>query len=62
MHFAREHDVNLILDVVDTDRSPAIALYERLGWKLLGDRPASWLRPDGARPQLRLYAFRPDTH
>lgn len=62
MHFARERDLNLLLDVVDRDRSPAIALYERLGWKLLGDRAAGWVQSDGVRPQLRLYAFPPYTH
>jgi GNAT superfamily N-acetyltransferase len=56
MRFARERDMGLVLDVVDSERSPAIALYEYLGWQLAGRRPAGWITAEGVRPQLRLYA------
>lgn len=53
--YATERGLGLVLDVIDENRSAAIALYERRGWQLVGLHPASWMTPDGARPQLRLY-------
>ncbi len=55
--YATEHGLGLVLDVIDESRSAAIALYERGGWQLVGVHPASWMTPDGARPQLRLYVL-----
>ncbi|MBM7805920.1 ribosomal protein S18 acetylase RimI-like enzyme [Geodermatophilus bullaregiensis] len=51
---AAAEDVALVLDVV-ADAAPAIALYERLGWSLVGTRPADWTTPAGHRPLLRAY-------
>jgi GNAT superfamily N-acetyltransferase len=55
---ARERDLGLVLDVVDEPGSAAIALYERLGWQLVGQRAADWVTPDGVRPRVRLYVLR----
>ena len=55
MTFASEQGLSLVLDVVHERRPAAIRLYERLGWKLVGQRPDAWVLPDGSRPQLRLY-------
>jgi ribosomal protein S18 acetylase RimI-like enzyme len=52
---AVEHGFGLVLDVVAEERSPAIALYERLGWRFVAERPAWWLTPAGERPRLRRY-------
>jgi GNAT superfamily N-acetyltransferase len=43
-----------VLDVVDDSR-PAIALYERSGWKLAGTQTATWTTPAGVSPMLRYY-------
>ena len=59
----RETDVALVsrLFVAPAGRGqglgdgPAVALYERLGWRLVERRPADWTAPDGRRPQLRVY-------
>ena len=52
--FASEKNLQLMLDVVD-DESPAVALYERLGWQLVDRRRADWATPDGRRLPLRVY-------
>lgn len=44
----------LVLDVVD-DGGPAAALYERLGWQLVGRRDADWVTPSGVRHRERIY-------
>jgi GNAT superfamily N-acetyltransferase len=46
--------LRLILDVVE-DASSAVALYERLGWRLLDRRLSDWVTPLGNRLPLRLY-------
>jgi GNAT superfamily N-acetyltransferase len=51
---AAEQGLRLVLDVVD-DGGPALALYDRLGWRMVDHRPAEWLTPDGRRPTLRMY-------
>ncbi len=53
-HAARE-GLSLVLDVVD-DGGAAVALYERLGWRLVERRLADWSAPDGRRPVVRIYA------
>lgn len=45
----------LWLDVID-DGGPAIALYERLGWRLVERRLADWVPQDGRRRTVRVYA------
>jgi GNAT superfamily N-acetyltransferase len=52
---AREHGLGLLLDVVADQGSPAIALYERLGWRFAGERLAGWHTPAGVRPRLWRY-------
>ena len=49
-----EQDLHLMLDVVD-DGAPAVALYERLGWRLVDQREAGWLTPGGKRLPVRAY-------
>ncbi len=51
---AAKQGLRLVLDVVD-DGGPAIALYDRLGWRMVDNRPAEWLTPDGRRPTVRMY-------
>jgi GNAT superfamily N-acetyltransferase len=57
MTFAAQRDLALVLDVVEDSQPAAIRLYERLGWQLIGRRPADWLTPNGVRPLLRLYVL-----
>jgi GNAT superfamily N-acetyltransferase len=52
--YAVEQGLQLMLDVVD-DGGPAVALYERLGWRLVDRRTAGWTTPDGRRARLRVY-------
>lgn len=47
-------ELRAMLDVVD-DGGAAIRLYERLGWRLVDERPADWLTPEGLRLPLRSY-------
>jgi GNAT superfamily N-acetyltransferase len=51
---AVDHGLVPVLDVVD-DSAPAIALYERAGWQLVGIQPATWTDPDGTVPLIRCY-------
>lgn len=51
---AVEHGLQPVLDVVD-DSEPAIALYERAGWQLVGTQLATWTDPDGSVPVIRCY-------
>lgn len=43
-----------VLDAV-ADSAPAIALYERSGWRLAGTQIATWVTPAGLVPMLRCY-------
>jgi GNAT superfamily N-acetyltransferase len=52
--WATAHGLQLKLDVVDDSR-PAIELYERLGWLLIGRCTAGWTDQSGIRPMLRIY-------
>jgi GNAT superfamily N-acetyltransferase len=52
--FAATGNRTLMLDVVD-DGGAAVALYERLGWRLVERRSAEWTTPQGERPWLRVY-------
>lgn len=54
--FAAHAGLGLVLEVLD-DAASAIALYERLGWRLLERRPAVWTTDDGHNPLLRLYVL-----
>jgi GNAT superfamily N-acetyltransferase len=51
---ARSRGLQPVLDVV-ADSRPAIALYERSGWKLAGTQAATWTTPAGVKPLLRYY-------
>lgn len=55
--YAHQHGMGLVLDVVAERRSAANALYEGLGWRLVGQRAAAWTTPAGVRPQLRSYVL-----
>ncbi|GAB3238564.1 GNAT family N-acetyltransferase [Kineosporia babensis] len=52
--WAGQHHYRLMLDVVD-DGGPAIALYERQGWKLVDRRTADWPTPEGEHLPIRIY-------
>ena len=43
-----------VLDVV-SDARPAIALYEQVGWHLVGTQAATWVDADGSTPTLCVY-------
>lgn len=51
---AVQQGLQLVLDVVD-DGGPAVALYERLGWRTVDRRLADWTTPDGHRLPVRIY-------
>ncbi len=52
--FALAEGLELVLDVVE-DGGPAVALYERLGWRLVQRRTADWTTPEGDRLPVRVY-------
>jgi len=52
---AADHGLGLVLDVLAEGGSPAIALYERLGWRFVAERSAWWRTTAGVRPRLRRY-------
>jgi GNAT superfamily N-acetyltransferase len=43
----------LWLDVVEGE--PAVAFYERLGWRRIDTRPADWMAQDGRRRTVHVY-------
>ncbi|PZG18829.1 GNAT family N-acetyltransferase [Micromonospora craterilacus] len=53
--WAARHDTDLTLEVVDHQRSPAVALYERDGWRHTATVAAGWTAPNGAPVTLRRY-------
>ncbi len=55
-----ERGLRLMLDVVEDART-AVALYERLGWRLVDRRPADWLTPQGIYLPVRVYVA-PEGH
>jgi GNAT superfamily N-acetyltransferase len=55
--YASELGLQLMLDVVD-DGGPAVALYERLGWRLVDRRLADWTTPQGD-PQTKTRSRQP---
>jgi GNAT superfamily N-acetyltransferase len=52
--YAATEGLQLMLDVVD-DGGPAIALYDRLGWRVVDHRIADWTTPDGRRLPVLVY-------
>ncbi len=54
--WASTRRLNLILEVADGERSPAIALYERSGWQRIDTVQADWRAPDGGVVTLHRYA------
>jgi GNAT superfamily N-acetyltransferase len=59
--WAADQGIDLILDVVDSQRSAAIALYERTGWQHSRTTTANWTDPDGSPVMLRHYTLRKDS-
>ena len=53
---AAQLDCDLELEVVADERSHAIALYERTGWRRVGTATAEWTAPDGGCVQVHRYA------
>lgn len=51
---ATAHGLQLMLDVVD-DGGPAVALYDRLGWRVVDRRIADWITPEGRRLPILVY-------
>jgi GNAT superfamily N-acetyltransferase len=54
--WAEERGRRVVLRVVADERSPAIALYEREGWRRTGTVTAEWTAPDGGRVEVHSYA------
>lgn len=52
---AAREGYGLELEVVADERSHAIALYERTGWRRTGTVTAEWTRPDGRCVQVHRY-------
>lgn len=59
--WAADHQTDLILEVADSQRSAAIALYERSGWQHANTTAANWTAPDGSPVTLHRYTFRQDS-
>ncbi|MCO8273085.1 GNAT family N-acetyltransferase [Actinoplanes sp. TRM 88003] len=53
--WAAEHGHGLTLNVVDEQRSAAVAFYEATGWRFTHVTAADWTGPDGQPVQLRHY-------
>jgi GNAT superfamily N-acetyltransferase len=58
--WAAGHKVDLMLKVVDSQRSTAIAFYERIGWQHTHTTTATWTAPDGGAVTLRRYTLAQD--
>jgi hypothetical protein len=57
-HWATEQRVDLSLEIVEERPSaPAIALYERTGWRHVDTVTASWHGPGGETVRLRRYTL-----
>jgi ribosomal protein S18 acetylase RimI-like enzyme len=54
MNWAAANELDLMLEVTDHLRA-AIALYERLGFRLTDTKPAGWTAPDGQPVTLHHY-------
>jgi ribosomal-protein-alanine N-acetyltransferase len=52
--YAEPRRLTLVLEGV-AQSVDAIALYEKLGWRLQDSRAADWLGPDGVAPIMRRY-------
>lgn len=52
--YAATYRLQLMLDVVD-DGGPAIALYDRLGWRVVDHRAANWTTPEGHTLPVLVY-------
>ena len=55
--WAADRGIDLMLEVVDTERSPAVALYERTGWQHTDTETAKWTDPDGGPVTLLRYTL-----
>lgn len=53
--WAADHGLHLTLEVTNDERSAAIALYERTGWRHTHTTEANWTAPDGKPVSLRHY-------
>lgn len=59
--WATEHRLPLVLEIVDHERSaPAIALYERSGWRHTDTTTAAWTGPEGRPVRVRRYTLTDD--
>ncbi|HEX5598519.1 MAG TPA: GNAT family N-acetyltransferase [Micromonosporaceae bacterium] len=58
--WAGARELDLILDVVDSKRSGAVALYEATGWQFTHLSQAGWTAPDGEPVWLRHYRYPPE--
>jgi GNAT superfamily N-acetyltransferase len=56
--FVRANASRPVLTVVDSGDA-AIRLYERLGWRCVGQRRADWHEPDGRHPTMYDYDLDP---
>lgn len=54
LSWAEAQGLEVVLEV-DQD-TPAVAVYERLGWRFLSSGPGSWIGVNGRRPVVRYYA------
>lgn len=55
--WAADRETGLLLEVVASERSAAVALYERTGWAHTRTDTAEWTTPDGGPVLLRHYTL-----
>lgn len=55
--WATERGIGLVLEVTADERSSAVALYERSGWRRTGTREANWTTPEGKPVMLHSYVL-----
>ena len=56
--FVRANASRPVLTVADSGGA-AIRLYERAGWRRIGERRADWAEPDGRHPMVYDYVLDP---
>lgn len=59
--WAADGGIGLVLEVTAEERSSAVALYERTGWRRIDTQEALWTAPDGKPVFLHRYALSEDT-
>jgi GNAT superfamily N-acetyltransferase len=59
--WAADRGIGLVLEVTADERSSAVALYERTGWRRTDTQEAPWTAADGSPVLLHRYVLQEDT-